>query len=164
MQKLWCVSFNGFRNIVNKEGWDINVPPSIAIISINSSGNICPGEETHLCHGTNVLNLNFDDAEPFSYGLEDYTTDATITTSDGENIRINFFTPEMAQECVKFIEGNKDKDFYIHCSAGVSRSQAFVKYINNVYFDKEFQTNPNNPCLHPNGYVYQLLMEKYREM
>ena len=68
----------------------------------------------------------------------------------------------MAEKCVKFIEENKDKHFFIHCSAGISRSQAFVKYIKNVYYENDFYTNPDNPCLHPNGFVFQKLMHAYR--
>ena len=70
----------------------------------------------------------------------------------------------MSDECVRFIERNKNKNFYIHCSAGISRSQAFVKYIKNVYNDINWITNPNNPCEFPNGFVYNQLMKSYREI
>ena len=62
----------------------------------------------------------------------------------------------------KHKEKNKDKNFFIHCSAGISRSQAFVLFIQNTYFEQKFELNPTNPCISPNGHVYSKLCEAYR--
>ena len=104
--------------------------------------------------------LDFDDIDPTSIGLSD-TTEEYSFTDDGY-LKVFFFTDSMAKQTIDFIEKNKDKDFYIHCSAGLSRSQAFVKYIKNVYFDNDWETNPGNPCRYANGFVYQKLMHAYR--
>lgn len=163
--KLWCVGFNEFETIAKRNGWCLEVPSNIAIISINNGKDAGIDNEYHICEDdVNVLNLNFDDVDPMSLGLSDDTetykyenrySPATFTT-------IEFFTNDMAKRAVQFIEDNKDKNFYIHCSAGVSRSQAFVKFIKNVYYEYDWETNPNNPCIHPNGFVFQKLMQAYR--
>lgn len=157
MQKLWCLSFENFKETALSNNWDKNVPDNIAIISIvNTVAN--EDETYHICNGDNVLNLDFDDADPLANGLSDNTE--TFVLENG--LVIHFFTTAMAKQVINFIEEHKDKDFYIHCAAGISRSQAFVKYIKNVYYDNDFHTNPNNPCMHPNGYVFQKLMQAYR--
>lgn len=164
-QTLWCENFLGFKNIVNEMGWNQEVPNDIAIISINNSNNDDVINEYHICKDApNVLNLDFDDIDPIAQGLPANSISYTYENLHqlGTYTTVEFFTREMAVKCVKFIEDNKDKHFFIHCSAGISRSQAFVKYIKNVYYDNEFYTNPNNPCMHPNGYVFQKLMEAYR--
>lgn len=158
MQKLWCTGFKGFQEIVKANNWSNNVPESIAIISINS--RIPTDGESHLCSGDNVLNLEFDDIDPASIGLSDDAEEYTFT-NDGY-LKVYFFTNTMAKQAIDFIEKHKEKNFFIHCSAGMSRSQAFVKYIKNVYFDIDWETNPGNPCIHANGFVFQKLMQAYR--
>lgn len=160
--KLWCTSFIQFKQIAYKNEWDETVPDDIAIISICNSQNF--EGEYHICNSENVLNLNFDDVSPESFRLSDDTESFTYQSYDGKEINLQFFTKSMADECVRFIERNKNKNFYIHCSAGISRSQAFVKYIKNVYNDINWITNPNNPCEFPNGFVYSQLMKSYREI
>lgn len=169
--KLWCTSFLDFKRIAYKNEWDENVPDNIAIISINNGKDAGVVDEYHICRDAeNVLNLNFDDTDPMALGLHDDTETYTYENmyAPGTYTTIEFFTKDMANKAIKFIENIMDKhrlddvDFYIHCSAGVSRSQAFVKYIKNVYDAADWETNPNNPCLHPNGFVFQKLMQAYR--
>lgn len=160
MKKLWCTSFIEFEQIAKENNWDKEVPNDIAIISINNG--TCFENEYHVCKDAdNVLNLNFDDADPIAYGLAEYIQFYSIPGE--KSIILKFFTNEMAKQAIEFIEANKDKNFYIHCSAGISRSQAFVKYIKNVYYEYDWETNPNNPCMHPNGFVFQKLKQTYRE-
>lgn len=162
MKKLWCLGFYDFKDLAYENKWDEKVPKNIAIISINNGEYTCPANEYHICkEADNVLNLNFDDADPNSIGLPE-DMDIYTFNSNGEDITLTFLTSEIATKAVKFIENNKDKNFYIHCSAGISRSQAFVKYIKNVYHDYCWEINPNNPCIHPNGFVFQKLMQAFR--
>lgn len=169
--KLWCVGFNEFEKLAKRNGWHLEVPSNIAIISINNGKDAGTDTEYHICEDdVNVLNLNFDDVDPMALGLSDDTETYTYENKYAPNTftTIEFFTNDMAKRAVKFIEdvieNNKldGVDFYIHCSAGISRSQAFVKYIKNVYDFMDWETNPNNPCLHPNGFVFQKLMQAYR--
>lgn len=156
MKKLWCLGFEDFKRIAYKSEWDLEVPKEIAIISINN-GSLIPGEY-HICKSSdNVLNLDFDDVDPI--GLEE---DTSVHITDEKTLV--FFTDLMADTAIKFIENNKNKHFVIHCSAGISRSQAFVKFIKNVYSDYDWETNPHNPCIHPNGFVYQKLMQTFRNV
>ena len=163
--KLWCVSFNEFEKMAKKHGWDKYIPSDIAIISINNSIHCGVEDEYHICSDSdNVLNLDFDDIDPSALGLSDDTETYTFENKyrPGTYTTVDFFNSIMAKKSVEFIEYNKNKNFYIHCSAGISRSQAFVKYINNTYFDTGWETNPNNPCKFPNGFVYSKLMEANR--
>lgn len=163
--KLWCVSFLEFEYIAKRNGWCLEVPSNIAIISINNGKDAGTDNEYHVCEDdVNVLNLNFDDIDPMSLGLHDDTETHKYENkyAPGTFTTIEFFTNDMAKQAVQFIEDNKDKNFYIHCSAGVSRSQAFVKFIKNVYYEYDWETNPDNPCIHPNGFVFQKLMQAYR--
>lgn len=169
--KLWCVGFNEFEKLAKRNGWYLEVPSNIAIISINNGKDAGTDTEYHICEDdVNVLNLNFDDVDPMPLGLSDDSETYTYENeyAKGTFTTIEFFTNDMAKHAVKFIEdvieNNKldGVDFYIHCSAGISRSQAFVKYIKNVYDFIDWETNPNNPCLHPNGFVFQKLMQAYR--
>ena len=164
-QKLWCESFLGFKYIAYKMEWDKEVPNDIAIISINDYNNSDIYDEYHICKdASNVLNLNFDDSDPVALGLNDNLETFTYKRNhDNKEITLKFFSKSMAKKCIEFIEANKDKHFFIHCSAGISRSQAFVKFIKNAYCETEFYTNPDNPCRHPNGFVYQKLAQAYRE-
>ena len=161
--KLWCTNFIQFKRIAYKNEWDEVVPDNVAIISINNSESVGSIEEYHICKDAdNVLNLNFDDVDPEPLGLSEDIENYTYKYQDGTEVILQLFTNTMAEKAVDFIEKNKNKNFYIHCSAGVSRSQAFVRYIQNVYCDKDWETNPNNPCEFPNGFVYSKLMQTYR--
>ena len=158
-KKLWCLSYEMFSDLASENKWNKSVPSNIAIISIINSKDSNEGEK-HICkNADNVLNLTFDDASPVAFRVEALAE--TFELSDGRTIY--FFTPEMAKKSVEFIKKNKGKDFYIHCSAGISRSQAFVRFIEDINHDIKWITNPNNPCRYPNGFVYQRLMESYRE-
>jgi protein tyrosine phosphatase len=162
MRKLWCTGFEDFKQLVEANGWTESVPDDIAIISINNGSDTCPANECHLCTGDNVLNLDFDDADPEALNLPSDVVKVSYQTPTGETISIQFFTDEQAQTAVDFIEKHKDRNFYVHCSAGVSRSQAFIRYINTVY-DELWYRNPKNPCVHPNGFVLQKLMQCWRK-
>lgn len=158
-KKLWCLSYEMFSDLARENKWNKSVPSNIAIISIINSKDSNEGEK-HICkNADNVLNLTFDDSSPVAFKAEALAE--TFELEDGRTI--HFFTQEMAKKSIEFIKKNKGKDFYIHCSAGISRSQAFIRFIGNTIHDLRWETNPNNPCLFPNGFVYQRLMEAYRE-
>ena len=161
-QKLWCESFLGFKYIAYKMEWDEVVPNDIAVISINNSENCDVIDEYHICKDApNVLNLDFDDIDPMHLDLDNNLDKFTYKRNNKINT-VYFFTNSMAEKSIEFIERNKDKHFFIHCSAGISRSQAFVRFIENTYYNKKFELNPLNPCRYPNGHVYSKLCEAYR--
>ena len=160
MQKLYCFSRKNFNLYMDECKWDDNtLPENAAVISICCTEPVKQNfvherydglNDVHRFNDkTNVLNLDFDDINE------------EVRVCDGFNA-INI-TKEQADRAVDFIESNKDKDFYIHCNAGKSRSQAFIKYIKEQYPDIDWETNPNNPCLYPNVYVSNMLKRSARE-
>lgn len=158
MKKLWCESLMGFRHLCEINGWDKNVPNDIAIISIIGSEECKDDEEIHLCSGENVLNLEFDDCSPQALNLDENTEIYKYKSAD-RVVTLHFFTDEMAKKSIEFINRNLDKDIYVHCYAGVSRSQAFISFIQQYYTQNEWETNPNNPCVCPNYFVKSKLVK-----
>lgn len=93
----------------------------------------------------NVLNLDFDDVSK--------DRDFEYQTLNGETkvIRVKAMSEEQAEQCLEFIENNIGKTFIIHCRAGVSRSQAFFRFITDFYEEyKDCEGNIENPCIAPN--------------
>ena len=159
-QKLWCTSFNGFKEIVQTNNWETELPENIAVISILNGPDCSAPDEYHLLEDCDrVLNLEFDDVSPEAFGLSD---DAENIKYDEDTV-LEFFTDFQALDIIDFIENNLNRNFYIHCSAGVSRSQAVTKFILLNYSDKDWELNPNNPIMFPNGFIYQKLCKIKRE-
>lgn len=141
----------------------------------------------------NVFNLNIDDCEPFWYkdklddvldtayndfivGKDRFDKNLLKKSSmyfdyvredrNGNFVPIHTMDYEEAFNLVTFIDGRiKDnKDFYIHCNAGVSRSQAIVRYILDVYPDINWETRKDNPCDTPNMHIVRMLKRIARYM
>lgn len=159
MQKLYCFSRNDFNEYCERRGWDSeNYPPDAAFISIcNTPGGsdfMFIEEITHYfkTETPEIINLYFDDiTEP--------------TAIWNGKVSLTGISQEQADRLCEFIERNQDKDFYIHCEAGLSRSQGVVRYILDVYGeDHDFETLRTNPCRTPNLYVTALLKRAYRKL
>ena len=71
----------------------------------------------------NVLNLEFDDVDK---------------DTEFHRKKAYAMTTQQAMRLFKFINDNLDKDFYIHCRAGVSRSGAIGYFITQFYSDLYF--------------------------
>ena len=158
--KLWCNSFQGFKKILETNNWnDSNLPDNAAFISICCTETDNSSYETHLLSDNhdNVINLDFDDIN--GYTLKDQFPDDDYV-KDNPARGLN---DEQGLQLVKFIENNIGKDIYVHCSAGVSRSQGVVKFILEYYNDyyKESDTNPDNPCKMHNQHVFDVLRKFY---
>lgn len=160
-QKLYCYSRKNFNIAMYEMGWNnTTLPSNVAVISICCTepvrtnfvhANYDGDDDVHrFADGKNILNLDFDDINEDVRHCGGY---------DARNI-----TKEQADAAVKFIDERKDFNFVIHCNAGKSRSQAFVKYIKEQYPDIEWETNPDNPCLYPNIYVSNMLKRSAREL
>lgn len=158
MQKLYCFSRNDFNKYCSERGWNSETyPENAAFISIcntvDGSDYMYPDELEHYfkTETPEIINLDFEDV-----------TEPKVIYRGRVNRGIS---QEQANRLCEFIERNKDKDFYIHCEAGVSRSQGVVRYILDVYGeDHEFETLRNNPCRTPNLYVTALLKRAYRNL
>ena len=120
-----------------------------AFISIISPNN--PIEKHYFEKDTsNVLNLEFDDAD------EELEKIYKNTMSP-----VHLFSIEDANKIIDFVESNIGMVFYIHCTAGVSRSGAvgwFIRQITNSNFEDFCKQNPQ---ICPNGYVLKVLNEVY---
>ena len=159
MAKVLCYSEKEFKELMKKNGWleEKDLPENVAIISI-IGGDDCikgffevKGEEiSHWFKNSNdqILNLEFDDVTEEVY-IQGY--------------RIYPMSMDQAKEAVKFIEKNVGKDFYIHCRAGKSRSQAFVRFILDCFPDNynEKEINLDNPPITPNIDVLAKLKRVY---
>lgn len=100
----------------------------------------------------NVINLDFDD-------IDDDSVEWNGNTFYG-------ITGRQAKELCDFIENNIGKNFYIHCRAGKSRSQAVFSYIVNMYgeeygYNEKYSGRKENPCLTPNVRVLSMLKREY---
>lgn len=98
----------------------------------------------------NVLNLDFDDI------TEDKMYKGHLFKAMSE---------EQADKCIEFIENNKNKNFEIHCTAGISRSGAVSQFIfefynqDKVYSEADFEYF--NRHIRPNNHVLTLLKRAY---
>ena len=115
-----------------------------AFISINDTmGNwsVSWFDEDH----PNVLRLWFDDVE----------TDLEISPTNREVCRA--FTKEQAQQIIDFALDNKDKDFIVHCSAGISRSGAVGRFLLDFLEGDKDHFEKTNRFIHPNGHISRVL-------
>lgn len=145
MQKLLCYPR---YQILERYYADIEKDPRAVVISISSTTDHRPlpselgipdTEDKVRC-----LRLKFDDIGPES-NCRNAPSPRAMTEEEGEVI-------------VEFIEKNIDANFYIHCDAGQSRSQAVVRFILECYGEgRKWQLNPTNPPDTPNIYVLSTL-------
>ena len=162
MQKLYCYSAQTFKQIMDDNKWtNKTLPSSVACIEICATPDVLEHYGNYFSLADkpwfmerkgfgpvpeNVLKLNFDDI-----------TEEVVVIDDrkfawGMNV-------DQAKQIVEFIDKNINKDFYIHCHAGKSRSQAIVRFILDFYPDHDWETRPENPCRAEliNWRVYSLL-------
>lgn len=159
MQDLMCYSQINFVSKMKEMGWLTieDLPKDVAIISIcNTTDNICKDEYHMFEDCPQVLNLNFDDFIPSIHKINGTIWDI------GDGRKAYSFNENMAKKAVKFIDEHINSNFYVHCAAGISRSQAFIRFIETNY-DREWKTSKSNPCLHPNIYVLLLLNKVKRK-
>lgn len=122
---------------------EIEPTPGTVVISIGS-----PGESYELKRGwEDVLRIEFDDVVKIPLGMA------------GHNIIA--FCDTHAEIIHEFIEKHKDKDFLIHCSAGVSRSVAVGSFMREVFDDVELKLHEIHTDEHCNARVRRGLMRKY---
>lgn len=98
----------------------------------------------------NVFNIKFDDLE------EDLIHKGRLYKT---------ITKEQAEELINFMMNNENKDFYIHCHAGISRSGAvglfirdYFDWVDKTYFDTNIMKR-----IQPNAKVYNELKKAYEK-
>jgi predicted protein tyrosine phosphatase len=179
--KLYCYSIEGFKKAMEQMGYGRNdekilEKDNIAVISICCT-DTSPEEykgmfsEEHYFYNKsnskNVLNIRFDDIDPRLWHGHDFDLDNASEDDFLYDLKDKKTSPKalgwkQAQEIVAFVVKNLGNDFYIHCSAGVSRSQAIVKFILDSFSfpgNKKFNYKilPENPPVQPNIHVLTML-------
>ena len=177
MRKLLCYSHANFNRQMTVKGWlcsnDLD-KANAAVISISTKNDQDP-KHWFDDDGPSILNIEFDDVSPDMWWKDGDDDEAERLFREGDfesssgyfdhrykskygNVSdLHAMDYSDAKKMREFIELNKDRDFYLHCSAGVSRSQAVVRYILDTYHDREWETNKDNPCVCPNMHVYRML-------
>lgn len=98
----------------------------------------------------NVLRLLFDDVD------EPLTT--TLLGDGRDVIPVVPMTEEQGKLIVDFVRANKDKgNFIVHCTAGISRSGAITKFINEYLDGEESDYWVLNPHTRPNARILNIL-------
>lgn len=142
------LSKKNFDKLISIEGInDGNVEniKNVAFISVlNSPSNNWFGEDQYYMNSifekehNNVLILTFDDVE----------------NSINGNIS---FDEKMANKLIEFIDQNKNRDFIIHCAAGISRSGAIGTFIKDYLELNSEEFKKYNPYVQPNSHVLRVL-------
>ena len=118
-------------------------------ISIYSSKHFSP-----LPDRRNILKLEFDDM-----------TDMDIPQKHADGSPLILFNSEHAGRILRFVqEIDRRKILVVHCDAGISRSGAIGKLLNE-YCNRMIEENPDdlakfaedNPAIIPNPFVYGIL-------
>ena len=120
---------------------------NLALISINDTHGQWSESWFDVDH-SNVLRLWFDDIEN------------DLQTSPTNPYRCSAFSPEQAKQVFDFINENYEKDFIVHCSAGISRSGAIGAFITDYFGWDRVKFEKNNPYVHPNARVSRMLNNK----
>ena len=143
--KIRVLSQNEFHDLMKQYSLDDdNVETkahNAAFICIKGSGDShAPWfERDH----SNVMTLFFDD----------------LSREEAERVSwAKLFTPEMAEQILKFAHNNRDKEYIaVHCHAGISRSGAVGKQLNFFFDLDERQFMLENKFVKPNPWVNNLM-------
>lgn len=130
--------------------------PEAAFISIQSTPAIERGKEPYFKkQHPNALTLVFDDlTDKDTDVLEQYRGSRLFDENDAQTV-IDFVRSN--------VRANNDRNFILHCTAGISRSGAvgeFIQRVLGVPYGSFHQWNPN---IRPNIYVLNTLMRVYQE-
>lgn len=107
----------------------------------------------------NVLRLLFDDVdEPLHIPLLGEFADGR------EYIPVVPMSMEQGKKIVDFVKVNKDVyNFIVHCAAGISRSGAIAKFINEYFGGDEWHFKHLNPHTKPNIRILSILRNLNQE-
>lgn len=176
---LYCYSQEMFDELMKNLGWSQPIDKFSTI-------SICSPWNEHFEHffkpGTpNNYNIDCDDiVKPFWWDKDYYdqalklylegrvreSNELFLYQKDGHDLRL--FNYEQAFLLAAWINVqilNGSGNFYVHCAAGLSRSQAVVRYIIDVYgHEFHWKTRQANPCLYPNNHMVMMLKRAARNL
>lgn len=180
---LYCYSQEDFDNLMGSLQWEKPID-KFSTISICAKWN----EGFDHWFGNNVegnFNLDCDDVvRPFWWDkdhydeAEDLYNKGRIKESNNffeyysetclGGTTLHLFNFEQAFNIVKWIDEriqNGYDNFYVHCAAGLSRSQAVVRYILDAYnVEYHWKTRQSNPCLYPNNHMLLMMKRAARNL
>lgn len=146
--KIFVLAKPQFNEIMANNGIDdSNVEQkgkNIALISINDTMGAWSVSWFNGDH-ENVLCLWFDDVE----------TDLQVSPTNQNTCRA--FTEDQAKQIIKFVDANSDRDFLVHCSAGISRSGAVGAFILDYLQGDKDHFKQYNSHISPNGHISRTL-------
>ena len=170
--KVICLSRQDFETEMDRlELKRIGAPkPGMSVISICSENDDLNKDHYFVSPCTNVFNLDVDDCSPSWLGrFEDEIIDGKPhddryynhfqEVGDGY-VLLHAMDHYQAYKLALWIDDRlkADDTIYIHCSAGLSRSQAIFRFIQDTYGGEvNIVGNPNNPCTTPNMHIVRML-------
>lgn len=102
----------------------------------------------------NVLRLTFDDVDE----RLDVKLFGEPQDNGREYIPVVPMSEDQAKLIIKFVEANENaKAFFVHCAAGISRSAAVAKWIDQKFNTDDTIFNVNNPIIKPNQRILSIL-------
>jgi len=144
-------NFNGLMEAYSFNDETVEKDEHYAFISINDTVGDWKTSWFSKNHD-NVLRMWFDDV---SY-------DDEVSPTNKESCKA--FTEKDGKKIIKFVNKNKDRDFIIHCAAGISRSGAIGTFIlDYLNGDQEFFYNENKniiPSAHVSIILNRLIWEE----
>ena len=150
IRNILCFSTKAFKEAIK----NLDSFQSVACISMGS-------DHWYPEKCSNVFNLDIEDSSPandiYNKALDLFLKGKIKESNELFGKSLNY---EQAFELDKWIDYQIKycHTFYIHCDAGLSRSQGVVRYIRDTYGNIfSIRTNPNNPCLTPNAHVVMML-------
>lgn len=149
---LKCYSLNDILENAPK----IQLDPKAIVLSITSTDSSTRPDLIELGmvgRSEDVLYLKFDDIGR-EYEVDLNTKRECYGLSEAQ-----------AQKFIEWFEEKitEDKNLYLHCEAGLSRSQGFVRFILDCYPDITWLLRLENPCLYPNQHVVSTLKKMWRK-
>lgn len=180
---LYCYSQEKFDELMESFGWK---EPAKGFSTVS----ICSPWNEHFAHyfksGTpNNYNIDCDDiVHPFWWDKDYYDIaekmylDGQVKESNelfdfykedenGKHLDLRLFNYEQAFLLASWINVqilNGHDNFYVHCAAGLSRSQAIIRYILDTYIDIHWKTRKNNPCTYYNNHMLLMMKRAARNL
>lgn len=181
---LYCYSQEMFDDLMKEFGWKEPNEKS-------STVSICSPWNEHFEHyfksGTpNNYNIDCDDVvRPFWWKNDNYDEalqlylDGEVEKSNalfnyyeeddkGRSIDLRLFNYEQAFLLASWIDVQIKRghdNFYVHCAAGLSRSQAIVRYILDIYnVEYHWKTRKTNPCTYYNNHILLMMKRAARSL
>lgn len=194
IKNILCYSHYDFDNMMRINNWIDGLPDGVSAISICSPNEYDLTEhwfkndwntyDENL--NPRVFNLDIDDCAPYWFkNCEGECYDKALELFKENKVKLSnaYFNHldvlvddhnmyhvldyEEAFELCKWIDWriHCDNTMYIHCAAGVSRSQGVVRYIIDTYGNEfDIKLNQNNPNNTYNPHVVMMLKRAYREL